>query len=298
MKLKQLSTFIEIAKQKPKKTVAVAAAEDKPVLLAVKDAINEGIIDAILIGNEEKIISISSEINFDLSEIKIINEIVPGKSAKIAVTEVKSGNAQILMKGLVGTADYLKAILNKENGLRKGSLLSHIGFFESKYYHKLIAVTDAAQNIAPELNEKIGILKNSIDLYHHLGIESPKIAMVCAIEGVNQKMPATIDAAAITMMNKRNQIKGAIIEGPLALDNAVSKEAAEHKKIESEVAGDVDLLFTPDIEAGNVLYKSLAFMGGATVAAIILGAAVPIVLTSRADSDRSKLMSIALAASY
>jgi phosphate butyryltransferase len=233
-----------------------------------------------------------------LSEITIINEKSPANSAKLAVKQVKDGNAQILMKGLVGTADYLRAILNKENGLRKGSLLSHIGFFESPNYHKLIAVTDAAQNLAPDLNEKMGMINNAVDLYHHLGIDNPKIAMLAAIEGVNPKMQATLDAAAITMMNKRNQIKGCTIDGPLALDNAVSKEAAEHKKIKSDVSGEVDLLFTPNIETGNILYKSLAFLGGATVAAVILGATVPVVLTSRADSDKSKLMSLALAASY
>jgi phosphate butyryltransferase len=298
MILKNLKSFIDLAKTKPKKKISVAAAEDKPVLQAVSDAIKEGFVDAVLIGDEEKIRSIADEISFDLSEITIINEKSPANSAKLAVKQVKDGNAQILMKGLVGTADYLRAILNKENGLRKGSLLSHIGFFESPNYHKLIAVTDAAQNLAPDLNEKMGMINNAVDLYHHLGIDNPKIAMLAAIEGVNPKMQATLDAAAITMMNKRNQIKGCTIDGPLALDNAVSKEAAEHKKIKSDVSGEVDLLFTPNIETGNILYKSLAFLGGATVAAVILGATVPVVLTSRADSDKSKLMSLALAASY
>ncbi len=298
MVLKDLKTFIEIAKTKPRKNIAVAAAEDKPVLQAVAAAISEGFVNAVLIGDEENIKSISEEISFDLKNIRIIDEKNPANAAKLAVKEVRDGNAHILMKGHVGTADYLRAILNKENGLRKGSLLSHIGFFESPNYHKLIAVTDAAQNLSPEMNDKVGMINNAVDLYHHLGVDNPKIAMIAAIEGVNPKMPATIDAAAITMMNKRNQIKGCIIDGPLALDNAVSKEAAEHKKISSDVSGDVDLLFTPDIEAGNILYKSLAFLGGATVAAVILGATVPIVLTSRADSDKSKLMSLALAASY
>lgn len=298
MELKSLNTFIEIAKQKPMKSIAVAAAEDEPVLLAIRDALNERIISPILIGDKTKIKSISDEINFDISNIEIIDEIDPAKSAVRAVQCVRDNRAQILMKGLVGTADYLRAILHKENGLRKGALLSHIGFFESPYYHKLIALTDAAQNLAPDFTEKISIINNSVELYHRLGVSNPKIALLAAIEGVNPKMPATMDAAAITMMNKRKQIKGCIIDGPLAFDNAVSKEAAEHKGIQSDVAGDADLIFAPNIEVANALYKSFTYFGGATVAAIILGASVPVVLTSRADSDSSKLMSIALAASY
>lgn len=298
MQLKSLNSFIEIAKKKGRKKIAVAAAEDKPVLLAVKAAHEQAIIEPILIGNKSKINEIADEINYDLSGIELIESGSPANSSIEAVSQVRAGNAQILMKGHVGTADYLRAILNKDNGLRKGSLLSHVGFFESDAYHKVLALTDAAQNISPELNDKIAIIKNAVDFYHGLGVELPKIALLAAIEGVNPKMQATMDAAAITMMNRRNQIKGCIIDGPLAFDNAFSKEAAEHKGIESEVAGDVDLLVTPDINSGNVLYKSFTYMGGATVAAVILGAAVPVVLTSRADSDRSKLMSIALAASY
>lgn len=298
MELKSLNTFIELAKSKTRKRIAVAAAEDEPVLQAIKDAVHENLVEPILVGNKRKIQEIADSINFDISKIDSIEECDQAKSAQIAVKLVKDGQAEILMKGLVGTADYLRAVLNKENGLRKGDLLSHIGFFEVPAYHKLIALTDAAQNVAPEFNEKISILKNSIDCFHSIGVKNPKVALIAAIEGVNPKMQATMDAAAITMMNKRNQIKGCIIDGPLAFDNAVSKEAAHHKGIESEVAGDADLIFAPNIEVANALYKSFTYFSQATVAAIILGAAVPIVLTSRADSDRSKLMSIALAASY
>lgn len=298
MILQSLETFIEIAKSKAKKSIAVAAAEDKPVLQAIKEASKLEIVDPILIGNKNQIKNISDEIEFDLTNISIIESQNPAKSALEAVHLVREGSAQILMKGMVGTADYLRAILNKEIGLRKGSLLSHVGFFQSESYHKVFALTDAAQNISPDLNEKISIINNSIDFFHSIGINKPKIALLAAIEGVNPKMQATIDAATITMMNIRNQIKGCIIDGPLAFDNAISKEAAEHKGIHSDVAGDVDLLVTPEIVSGNVLYKSFTYIGKATVAAIILGASVPIVLTSRADSDKSKLMSIALAASY
>ncbi len=296
--LKSLDIFIDIAKSKPDKTIAVAAAEDEPVLQAVSNAMKLGICKAILVGDQKKIEDIASKLQINLNNFTIIEENDPKIAVKKAVEQVRNGNAQILMKGLVGTADYLRAILDKENGLRSEKLLSHIGFFESPNYHKLIALTDVAQNIAPTFDEKIAILNNAVDMFHRLGIEKPKVAVLAAVETVNPKMPATLDAALLTMMNKRKQIKGCIIDGPLAFDNAVSKEAAEHKGIESEVAGDSDLLFVPNIEVGNVLYKSLTYFGKATVAAIILGAKVPIVLTSRADSEKSKLMSIALAASF
>ncbi len=298
MELKSLNTFIEIAKRKPKKKIAVVAAGDLPVLKAVIDAHSEGIADAVLVGNRRKIEQIANDNQFNISSFEIINEENSVRCARICVELIRDGKAQILMKGLAGTADFLRAILDKENGLHRGGLLSHIGFFETKYYHKLIALTDAAQNIAPDLNEKIAIINNSVDMFHRLGIDNPKIAVLAAIEGVNPKMPATVDAALLTMMNRRGQIKGCLIDGPLAFDNAVSQQAAKHKGISSEVSGEADLLVAPNIEAGNVLYKSLTYFGGAIVASITLGADAPVVLTSRSDSDKSKLMSIALAASY
>ncbi len=298
MELKNLDSFIDIAKLKSKKKIAVAAAEDEPVLMAIADAMKHGIADPILVGNRTKIKVIADAIGMDLSKIDIVEENDPAKSARIAVQLVRDNSAQILMKGYVNTSDYLRAVLNKDSGLRSGDLLSHIGFFDVPAYHKLIALTDAAQNIAPDLTEKIAMINNAVDLFHRLGVSNPKIAVIAAIEGVNLKMSATTDAAILTVMNRRNQIKGCTIDGPLAFDNAVSKEAAEHKGIISDVAGDADLIFAHNIEVGNALYKSFTCFGGSSVAAIILGASVPIVLTSRADSDRSKLMSIALAASF
>ncbi len=297
MVLKTLNSFIEIAKQKPKKKIAVAAAEDQPVLEAVRDARAEGIAEPVLVGNRKRITEIAGQIQFDLSGIDLIDEINPAMASKIAVSLIRDGKAQILMKGLVNSADYLKAILDKENGLRKGDLLSHIGFVETPNYHKVLALTDAAQNIAPDLNEKKSIISNAVDIFHRLGVNNPKVALIAAVESVNPKMEATLHAAALTMMNRRKQIKGCIIDGPLAFDNAVSAEAAEHKGIDSEVAGDADLIVAPNIEVANALYKSFTYLAGATVASITLGAAAPVVLTSRADSERSKLMSIALAAS-
>lgn len=296
--MKNFDFLFEKAKKGVQRKLIIAAAEDDNVLLSVKDAVQNGIIEPIFVGHKEKILKLAEEIEFNISPYQLIDELNPAKSAVIAVNEVRNGNAQILMKGYVQTADFLRAILNKENGLRSSELLSHIGVFEIPAYHKLIAITDAAQNIAPDLNEKVTIIKNAVNVFNRLGNDKPKVALLGAVETVNPKMPATIDAATITMMNKRGQIKGCIIDGPLAFDNAISKESAEHKGIFSDVAGDADLLVTPDIEAGNVLYKSFTYFARGTVAAVVLGAAVPIVLTSRSDSDRSKLSSIALAACF
>jgi len=298
MKLKNLDTFIKIAKSKSHKVIAIAAAEDDNVLSAVTEAKKQGIASAILVGNKDKIHKIADEENLDIAGLDIIEENIPALAVPKAVSLIRDGKAHILMKGMVGTADFLRAVLNKENGLREGDLLSHIGFFEIDTYHKVIALTDAAQNIAPDLKEKTDIIKNAVKAFHRFGVDNPKIGLLAPVEVVNPKMVSTTDAALITMMNKRGQIKGAIIDGPLAFDNIVSKEAAEHKGLLSDVAGDTDLIVAPNIETANALYKSFTYFGKATVAAIILGAVAPIVLTSRSDSDRSKLMSIALAASY
>ncbi len=298
MELKNLDTFKEIALSKPQKVIAVAAAEDDNVLSAVAKAKSEGIATAVLVGNRAKIQEIADEENIDIGDFEIIDEEIPALAAKKAVSIIRNGEAQILMKGMVGTADFLRAVLNKEEGLREGALLSHIGFFEIEAYHKVIALTDAAQNIAPDLKEKTDIIKNAIKAFHNFGVQTPKIGILAPVEVINPKMQSTVEAGLITMMNRRGQIKGAIIDGPLAFDNIVSRESAEHKGIKSDVAGDADLIVAPNIESANAIYKSFTYFAGATVAAMVLGAAVPIILTSRSDTDRSKLMSIALAASY
>jgi phosphate butyryltransferase len=266
------------------------------VLQAISAAVNAKIVDAVLIGNADKIKQYADEIEFDINQVQVINEPEPAKSAKTAVKLVREGNAHILMKGLIQTADFLRAVLDKECGLRTGSLLSHIGFFELEHYHKVLALTDAAQNTFPELGEKVQIIQNSVNMFHRLGVTNPKVALLAAIEGVNPKMPNTMDAAAITMMNRRGQIKDCLIDGPLAMDLAVSAEAAHHKGIESEVCGNTDILFAPNIEVANVIYKTFSYLCGASAAACIIGAAAPIVLTSRADSENTKLLSIALTA--
>jgi phosphate butyryltransferase len=280
-----------------RKRIAVAAAQEHSALEAALDARAAGLAEPILIGDLDAIRSIAAELKADLGGIRLIEEKDYAKAAATAVALVRSGEADILMKGVLDTSILLKAALNKETGLNAGRLTSHVAVMESPQYHKLFIVTDAAINIAPDLQGKLDIIANAVAVARALGVELPKVALLAAVEKVNaEKMPCTVDAAIITQMNRRGQVKNCLVDGPLALDNAVSAESARIKKIVSDVAGDADVLVAPDIEAGNVLYKALLDLGGAKGAGIVAGAAKPIVLTSRADSRETKLASIALAA--
>jgi phosphate butyryltransferase len=278
------------------KRLVLAASEDAHSLNAVVRAAQEKIIIPILVGDKEKTEGIADILNLDISKFEFHHISDTIKSVHQSVKMVHNGQADVLMKGKVGTSDMLKAVLSKEYGLRTGKLLSHFAYFEVETYHKLIAVTDVAMNIAPTLEEKIAILNNSVEVLNKLGIHKPKVAVLGAVEKVNMSMDATTDAALLTVMNHRDQIRNCIIDGPLAFDNAVSIESARHKEIRSQVAGDTDLLLMPDIEVGNVLYKSLVFFARAKVASMIVGASAPIVLTSRSDSEQAKFDSILLAA--
>jgi len=294
--LKKLEDLRAIVANEPVKKLVLAAAQDQHSLSAVLRAAKDGVIEPILIGDKEAIQNISLSSGFDIAGLRIIHEPDMDKAVEMAVKMVSSKQADVLMKGKVGTSTLLKCVLNKEWGLRTGNLLSHIALFEVDTYHKLIAVTDVAMNIAPNLQDKIAIVNNSISCLHKLGIPIPKVAVLGAVEMVNENMEATLHAALLSKMNQRDQIRGCIIDGPLAFDNAVSLESAQHKGIRSEVAGDTDLLLMPDIEVGNVLYKSLVFFAKAKVASVILGAQAPIVLTSRSDTEQAKFDSILLAA--
>jgi phosphate butyryltransferase len=296
MILKKLKDLGEIVKNQPKKRLVLAAAQDSFSLSAVMNAARDNVIEPVLIGDKAEIISLAKASGFSLDGVTIIDEPDTEKAVEIAVKIANRGEADVLMKGKVGTSTLLKAVLNKEWGLRTGNLLSHFALFEVETYHKLIAVTDVAMNIAPNLQEKISIVNNSVACLNRLGILNPKVAVLGAVEMVNENMEATLDAALLSKMNQRDQIRNCIIDGPLAFDNAISYESAKHKGIRSEVAGDTDLLLMPDIEVGNVLYKSLVFFAQAKVASVILGASVPIVLTSRSDSEQAKYDSIILAA--
>ncbi|ESU30481.1 hypothetical protein G3A_21745 [Bacillus sp. 17376] len=293
-----LGSLISMASQNDRKTVAVAAAEDAEVLEAVDRAVNLEIADFFLYGNKEEIERMIAANHPELSgsnRVKIISASNNNAAAEMAVKAVKAKEAHVLMKGNIPTAAILKPVLNKEYGLRTGGVLSHVAVFEVQGYDRFTIVTDAAMNIAPDLEQKVQIIKNAVKVAHSIGIELPKVVPLAAVEVINPAMQATVDAASLTMMNKRGQIPGCIVDGPLALDNAISQLAAEHKGIKSEVAGRADILLVPAIEVGNVLYKSLIYFANAKVGAVIAGARAPIVLTSRADTAESKLYSLALA---
>lgn len=292
--LSQLRDLLDRS-HKPKKLI-LAASEDAHSLNAVVKAASEKIIRPILVGDREKTFGMAEILNLNISKFEFIEASTPVEAVTISVKMVHDKKADVLMKGKVGTSDMLRCILNKEYGLRTGNLLSHFAYFEVQTYHKLIAVTDVAMNIAPNLTEKIGILNNAVKVMNNLGIEKPKVAVLGAVEKVNTEMNATLDAALLSKMNQRDQILNCIVDGPLAFDNAISFESARHKEIKSDVAGDTDLLLMPDIEVGNVLYKTLVFFAQAKVASMIVGASAPIVLTSRSDSEQAKFDSILLAA--
>ncbi|MBY0145592.1 phosphate butyryltransferase [Neobacillus niacini] len=293
-----LESLINKATQLEGNTVAVAAAEDEEVIKAVIEALNRNLANFILFGDKEKIETILS-VYYEIKNVNRTLTVIHAESnilaAELAVRAVSNKEATVLMKGNIPTSILLKAVLNKQYGLRTGNVLSHTAVFEVPDFNRFTIVTDAGMNIAPDLEQKVQIIKNAATLARAIGIEYPKVAPIAAVEVVNPAMQATIDAAALSVMNKRGQITDCIVDGPLALDNAVSAIAAEHKGIHSEVAGKADILLVPTIEVGNVLYKSLIYFAKAKVGAVISGAKAPIVLTSRADSAESKLYSLALA---
>jgi phosphate butyryltransferase len=293
--IRSFDEVLDRVKINENKKVAVAVAQYEPVLEAVKDAKKLGIADAILVGDKEKIEEAAKTVGLDVSEFEIIHETDNAKAALKAVELVSSGMADMVMKGLIDTATFLRAVLDKEKGLRTGKVLSHVAVFDVPALQRIILVTDAAMNIAPDLMTKKQILENAVKVAHGIGIEMPKVAPVAAVEVVNPDMQPTLDAAALSKMNDRGQIKGCIVDGPLAIDNALSEEAAQHKGIKSPVAGKADIILVPNIETGNVMYKTLTYTSNAKNGGIIAGAAAPVILTSRADSHESKLYSIALA---
>ncbi|ASK63252.1 phosphate butyryltransferase [Virgibacillus phasianinus] len=291
--MRTLDELKTVAKNESNQIVSVANAADMEVLKAVKAAKEEGLCSFILFGNENEIYTLSDKVALDLSSIKVEAEDV--NPAGAAVKAVHEGEADILMKGNVSTKALLKAVLNKEYGLRSGKILSQVALFEIPNQDRLLFLTDAGMNIAPTLLEKVEIINNAVKVARGVGMDCPKVAALAAVEIVNPSMQATMDAAILTQMQKRNQISDCIIDGPLAFDNAVSPLAAEQKNIHSDVAGSTDIIAVPTIEVGNALYKSFMYFADAKVASVVSGANAPIVLTSRADSAASKLYSLALA---
>lgn len=289
---------MQIAKKRGPKTISVACAQDAGVLSAVNQAKNAGIADIILVGDKEKIEEIAAEENINLAQFEIIDIKDSIEASRNAVELVSTGKAHMVMKGLVDTSTILKAVLDKEIGLRTGNILSHVAVFDVQNYDRLFLVTDAAMNLAPDLDTKKQIIQNAVQVAHALDIEEPRVAVLCAVEKVNPKMKDTIDAAVLEEMYESGEITGCIVGGPFALDNAVSMEAAKHKGIIHPVAGQADILLAPDIEAGNILYKSIVYFAKAKNAGLIVGAKAPVILTSRADSDEAKLYSMALGVLY
>lgn len=293
--IKSFDDVISRVKSSGIKKVAVAVAQDEPVLEAIRDAKSMGIADAILVGDKEKIEAAAESVGLDINQFQVIDEPNNAQAAKKAVELVSSGSADMVMKGLIDTATFLKAVLDKEKGLRTGKVLSHVAVFDVPALQRIVIITDAAMNIAPDLMTKKQILENAVLVAKGIGIEIPKVAVVAAVEVVNPDMQPTIDAAVLSKMNDRGQIKGCVVDGPFAIDNAISEEAAEHKGIKSPVAGKADIILVPNIETGNVMYKTLTYTSNAKNGGIIAGAAAPIILTSRSDSHESKMYSIALA---
>ncbi|MBN1997258.1 bifunctional enoyl-CoA hydratase/phosphate acetyltransferase [candidate division KSB1 bacterium] len=294
--INSFDSLLECIKTQPKKTVAVAMAEDEDVLQAISHAHKNGIADAVLVGNRYIINQIAGEHQIDIDRFDIIHADSEKMSVVIAIQLVREHLADILMKGKCSSATILRGVLDRDHGVRSNSILSHLAACETPYYHKLLFMSDGGMNISPDLDKKIAIIRNAIKACRRLGIRRPKVALISAIEKVNyEDMPCTRDAAIIAQMGKRNQIKNALIDGPLAFDNAISKRSCEIKNIDSRVGGEADILIMPNIESGNVFYKTLAYLGGAKMAGVILGAKVPIILTSRADTDENKYYSIAMA---
>lgn len=303
MKMEQIRSLNELllhakklAAEKGPKVVAVAKADDPGLLSALEEARREGIATFILTGTKEGIEKAAAASGVDLANYKIVECASEVEMAMAAVTAVSSGEAQIYMKGQVHTNHFLRAMLNKEVGLRQGkNTISHCYFHHVKGYDRIFFLADCAFNMYPDLNQKADIVANTVKLARSFGVECPKVACLAAVEVVNPDMPATLDAAALTAMNNRGQITGCVVDGPFALDNAVSEESAKTKGIVSPVAGKADVLLVPNIDAGNMMAKAIVYFSENETAGLILGAKAPVVLTSRADSPRSKLLSVAAA---
>ncbi|TYB31945.1 MAG: bifunctional enoyl-CoA hydratase/phosphate acetyltransferase [Candidatus Mcinerneyibacterium aminivorans] len=292
--IESFKTLEKQAKNEKSKRVAVANAEEADVLTAIVNAANQNIVKPVLVGNEEGIKKLAEEEGLDISSYRIVDvERDEKEISKKAVELVKKNEADLLMKGKVSTSYLMKAVLDKEKGLRGGGVLSHLTLMEIKKYHKFLIITDAAVTISPDLKQKIGLINNAVYAAKKLGIEKPKVGVVGVVEKVNPEvMPTTEDAALLSKMNDRGQIKDCIVDGPFALDNAISEKSCRVKGIKTDVGGDADILLLPNIEAANIMYKTIAYLTDNDMAGVIMGAQVPIILTSRSDKDRIKYLSI------
>jgi len=297
MGFRSFKEIIDANRKMKKRRLCVASAEDKAVLESVKLAGQESLnLEFTLVGDREEINHISREISLSTAGMKIIHASIKEEALPLAVEEVARGNADFLMKGLVSTKDFLYEVLKEHHGLRTGRILSHVAALEVPNYPRILFITDGGINLYPDFQEKVQILNNGVEFLHDLGIKEPRVAVLAVVETVDPKMAATQDAANLSKMEDRGQIKGARVEGPLGLDNAVDAEAAAYKGLSGPVAGNADMLLAPNIESGNFSAKTITFLSGGAMAGIVLGARVPVLVTSRADSVRSKMISMALGA--
>jgi len=298
MELKNFRDLIEkVQKCESRKRVAVAAAQDEHTLEAVFRAAKDKLVEPLLVGNKEKIVEILKELDVDYDISSIISTESDKESAEKTVELINEGKADFIMKGKLQTADLLRAVVDKEKGLRTGRVISHVAILEVPAYHKLIAVTDGGMMMYPNADEKKQILESAVDVFLAMGYECPKVAVLAAVETVNPKMPEAVDADILKKMNQSEEIKDCIVEGPISFDLTFSKESAEIKGYSSPVTGEADILLVPNITTGNIMSKALIEMAGATMAGMIVGAKVPIVLTSRGASSEEKYLSIVLSAS-
>ena len=275
-------------------TIAVAAGHDPDAIEALKKASSMGLADGIFIGDSERIRSLGEDVGLDLSPEQIVHEAEEVAAARAAISLIREGKASLLMKGKIGTATLIRAVLDRENGIRTDRILSQVIVFQVPGMNRLMIMTDAAINIAPGLTQKAEICRNAIEVARAIGIERPNVAALCALEFVNADMPATIDAAGLTLMNRRGQLTGAYVEGPIALDVPLSKFAADRKGIDSPLVENTDILVAPNIEAANMLYRAIIYFAKGESGGIVFGARVPLILLSRAETPETKIRSIAI----
>lgn len=290
-----LAEMVEAAKAHGPVRIAVAAGHSPECIEALKQASQMKLAEGIFIGDARKIWALADEAGYEIPAHQVLNEPNDVEAARRAVAMVRDGSADLLMKGKIGTAELVRVVLDRESGLRTGRLLSQVIVFEVPGIQRLMLMTDAAINIAPTLAQKAELCRNAIEVAHAIGIEKPNVALLCALELVNPEMPATVDAAALVVMNRRGQIQGAYLEGPIALDAPLSRFAAECKNIDSPIVENTDIFIAPDIEAANILYRAILYFARGESGGIVVGAKVPLILLSRAESPETKIRSIALA---
>ncbi len=293
--MQSLDELVEAARSRGPVKIAVAAGHDPDVIEALKRAQDLGLAEAIIVGQARKIEELAKTTGLKLSADQLLDEPEEAAAARQAISLIREGTANLLMKGKIGTATLVRAVLDRDAGLRAGSILSQVIVFQVPGVRRLMLMTDAAINIAPTLTHKADICRNAIRVAHAIGIDNPNVAALCALETVNPDMPATVDAAGLAAMNRRGQISGAFIEGPIALDVPLSRFAAERKRIDSPIVENTDIFLAPDIEAGNILYRAILYFAKGESGGIVVGAKVPLILLSRAETPETKIRSIALA---